>query len=383
MSLWNRFSRKQEPSSGLTSVARNRRIRVFVSSTFRDMQAEREELAKRVFPELRKRCEARGVVRDDVDLRWGITEEAAAEGKVLPICLEEIRGCRPYFIGVLGERYGCIPQQIPLSLIEAQPWLAENRDRSVTELAILFAEMGHTDEALVLNEHLLDLYRRMGDEDKLASCLGNTAVMLEDCGEPDRAMAHLKDQERICRGRRDMNGLSTCLCNQASSLWRRGRLDEAMRLLEEEELICRELGEMEELAICLENQAAIPYARGDLDRALVLGGQAERIWLKLGDRLGVAHSRGQQALVLRDRRDLRGASRLLREEEGVCRELGDMRGLARSLMHQAWIVGVEMRNIEAGLDLADEALRVAGQCGHRSRIDQIESVRAQILARAR
>jgi len=35
-------------------------IRVFVSSTFADMHAEREELVKRVFPELRKLCEARG-----------------------------------------------------------------------------------------------------------------------------------------------------------------------------------------------------------------------------------------------------------------------------------------------------------------------------------
>ncbi len=38
-----------------------RAIRVFVSSTFRDMQAEREELVKRVFPQVRRVCEQRGV----------------------------------------------------------------------------------------------------------------------------------------------------------------------------------------------------------------------------------------------------------------------------------------------------------------------------------
>lgn len=31
-----------------------RAIRVFVSSTFRDVQAEREELVKRVFPRIRR-----------------------------------------------------------------------------------------------------------------------------------------------------------------------------------------------------------------------------------------------------------------------------------------------------------------------------------------
>jgi hypothetical protein len=78
---------------------RPRVVRVFVSSTFRDMQAEREELVKRVFPELRRLCDARGVVWGEVDLRWGIPDEAAAEHGVLPICLEEIRRCRPFFIG--------------------------------------------------------------------------------------------------------------------------------------------------------------------------------------------------------------------------------------------------------------------------------------------
>jgi len=77
----------------------DRVIRVFVSSTFADMHAEREELVKRVFPELRKLCEARGVTWGEVDLRWGIPDECKAEGKVLPICLAEIQNCRPYFIG--------------------------------------------------------------------------------------------------------------------------------------------------------------------------------------------------------------------------------------------------------------------------------------------
>ncbi len=114
-----------------------RAIRVFVSSTFRDMQVERDELMKRTFPQLRKLCEQRGVTWGDVDLRWGITEEEAAEGRVLPICLAEIERCRPYFIGLLGERYGWVPEEIEPGLIEEQPWLERHLERSVTELEIV------------------------------------------------------------------------------------------------------------------------------------------------------------------------------------------------------------------------------------------------------
>jgi preprotein translocase subunit SecA/nephrocystin-3 len=39
----------------------DRQIRVFISSTFRDMQAERDHLVKFIFPQLRKLCESRGV----------------------------------------------------------------------------------------------------------------------------------------------------------------------------------------------------------------------------------------------------------------------------------------------------------------------------------
>jgi len=116
---------------------RQREIRVFISSTFRDMQEEREELVKQIFPQLRRLSESRGVTWGEVDLRWGVPDEAKAEGKVLPLCLAEIERCRPYFIGLLGERYGWVPEEIPEELLEAQPWLTEHRRQSVTALEIL------------------------------------------------------------------------------------------------------------------------------------------------------------------------------------------------------------------------------------------------------
>ena len=117
----------------------NREIRVFISSTFRDMQEERELLVKKVFPELRRICDERFVSFTEVDLRWGITGEEAAEGKVLPICLEEIHTCRPYFIGILGERYGWIPDTVPQEVLAKEPWIREHigHRKSVTELEIL------------------------------------------------------------------------------------------------------------------------------------------------------------------------------------------------------------------------------------------------------
>ena len=118
----------------------SRTVRVFLSSTFRDFAEERDLLVKKVFPELRRRCRERQVELVDVDLRWGITEEQAQRGEVLPICLAEIDRSRPYFMGFIGDRYGWVPEhhQFDQSLLVEQPWLDEHRGgKSVTELEML------------------------------------------------------------------------------------------------------------------------------------------------------------------------------------------------------------------------------------------------------
>jgi nephrocystin-3 len=121
-------------------MSSSRSARIFLSSTFRDFGEERDLLVRRVFPALRARLKDRFVELVDVDLRWGITAEQAERGEVLPICLAEIDRARPYFVGMLGERYGWIPPSdgYALDLLERHAWLHDHRGgKSVTELEIL------------------------------------------------------------------------------------------------------------------------------------------------------------------------------------------------------------------------------------------------------
>ena len=80
-------------------------IRVFVSSTFRDMQAERDHLVRFVFPRLREQLFPCRLYLVDVDLRWGVTSDQ----DVSEVCREIIDECRPYFLCILGGRYGWVP----------------------------------------------------------------------------------------------------------------------------------------------------------------------------------------------------------------------------------------------------------------------------------
>ena len=107
-------------------------------------------MVKKVFPELRRLCRERQVELVEVDLRWGITEEEAQQGKVLPICLGEIDRARPYFMGFIGDRYGWVPEgsQYPAGIVERQPWLKEHQGgKSVTELEMLHGVLNNPEMA--------------------------------------------------------------------------------------------------------------------------------------------------------------------------------------------------------------------------------------------
>ena len=147
----------------------SRLVRVFISSTFRDFMGERDELVKRIFPELRRRCKVRFVELLEVDLRWGITEEQSKSGETLRICLQEIDRCRPsapvFFIGMLGERYGWIPPEdyYPKSVTEDPElgWVKQHvGGKSVTELEILHGVLNNP----VMAERAFFYYRQDGYE---------------------------------------------------------------------------------------------------------------------------------------------------------------------------------------------------------------------------
>lgn len=126
---------------------------IFVSSTFKDMQVERNLIQFQIMPEINRFLREYEETIDFTDLRWGIdttkyinsTPEKQLEGeeKVLKICLEEISKT-PYFIVILGERYGWIPKNkdmvkhvIDVINKEKQTsYVLENDNISVTHLEI-------------------------------------------------------------------------------------------------------------------------------------------------------------------------------------------------------------------------------------------------------
>jgi len=113
-------------------------IKVFISSTFHGMHSERDYLAKIVFPELRDRLSTARIHLVDIDLRWGVTAQQSESGQALSVCLDLIEECAPFFVGILGERYGHPLSPLPAAAARRQgrEWLENRAGHSITALEI-------------------------------------------------------------------------------------------------------------------------------------------------------------------------------------------------------------------------------------------------------
>jgi len=103
-------------------MSNSKTFRLFLSSTFNDMRAERDELQKKVFPKIRAYCEQEGFSFQPIDLRWGVSFEAGFDQKTMQICIDEVKRCKnalnPNFAIMLGERYGWVPLPASVEAIE-------------------------------------------------------------------------------------------------------------------------------------------------------------------------------------------------------------------------------------------------------------------------
>lgn len=92
---------------------------------------ERDLLVDKAFPHLDELCRERGTFCSPVDLRWDDTQ--AGSGTVFQYCLDHVNRACPFFICILGERYGAYrpKSQMPLprsylDLPQNAAWLDKN-----------------------------------------------------------------------------------------------------------------------------------------------------------------------------------------------------------------------------------------------------------------
>ncbi|MCR5608643.1 MAG: DUF4062 domain-containing protein, partial [Lachnospiraceae bacterium] len=107
-------------------------MKIFISSTFREMIDERDAIQQIVFVKIRFWARQLGVSVIPIDLRWGITEDDIEAGKLASQCEEAIEVSAPFFIGVLGNTYGTDTKSV-LGHVENQYYGKSVTDYEITK----------------------------------------------------------------------------------------------------------------------------------------------------------------------------------------------------------------------------------------------------------
>lgn len=122
-----------------------KKVSCFLSSTFNDMQSERDYFRLTLEDKVNEKLRTAGLFLEFVDLRWGVNvqteDEREYDKKVLNVCLGEIENAKPFFIVFLGERYGWTPNsEDVLSVLYELGNLKDNfENKSITEIEISYA----------------------------------------------------------------------------------------------------------------------------------------------------------------------------------------------------------------------------------------------------
>ena len=143
-------------------------FRIFVSSTFSDLKAERNALQERVFPRLRELAAQHGSRFQAIDLRWGVSDQASLDQQAMNICLGEIARCqqtspRPNFIVLLGDRYGWCPPPSQIPEDEFNHIRVHIQDKQDPEDLALLQAWYELDRNAIPPEYRLKPRRRGGD----------------------------------------------------------------------------------------------------------------------------------------------------------------------------------------------------------------------------
>ena len=119
-------------------------IPLFISSTFRDMHAERDQLNRVVFPALEERLKGRRCRLEPIDLRVGVETDGTktererqlkAEGRMKNA--EVGTAWRPFLPVLLGDRYGWVPGEDRIRATASEAGFGPEDERaSVTALEI-------------------------------------------------------------------------------------------------------------------------------------------------------------------------------------------------------------------------------------------------------
>ena len=133
---------------------------IFVSSTFKDFQVEREIMLKEIEAEINDELHKKSLGVNFIDLRWGIDTSKGGLETVITFCIDYVNQTKPFLIVLLGDSYGsAVSKELLEPIYKANKLTYDGKEKSVTEVEIESSMIfdGDSTNKIVLNRTIKNL----------------------------------------------------------------------------------------------------------------------------------------------------------------------------------------------------------------------------------
>jgi len=205
--------------------------------------------------------------------------------------------------------------------------------QALSGAGILAESQGDYDQATMLHEQALRLWREMDDQIGIASSLTSLGINADTLGEDDRATDLHTQALVLWRELDDELGIAGSLNELGSLSIKRGDFKAAEDLLTQSLELTRRSGEAAALGTVLETLGVLAFHLNDYERAVALYQESMDVWRELDDSRMIAYALANMGEAKRHQGDLVQAETMFQESLSLFRELGDKHGTAFTLYH--------------------------------------------------
>jgi predicted ATPase/class 3 adenylate cyclase len=153
---------------------------------------------------------------------------------------------------------------------------------TLKDMANLWFDEGDLGLARELYGRSLEIWRRQGNTLGVAGALNNLGVTEHIEGRPAEALEYLAESLDVFQKIGDKQGIARVLMNQGGALRDLGELEKAARLLMDSLLLWRELGDKWDATDCLEDLGAVYLEQGRYATSATVYGAAEALRTEIG-----------------------------------------------------------------------------------------------------
>jgi len=233
----------------------------------------------------------------------------------------------------------------------------------IHNLAILKADQGDINQALVLYQQSLELDERIGYVPGKAATLHCLAVIYDNQGDIKQALALFQQSLELIEGIGNIQGKAATLHCLAVIYANQGDINQALALYQQSLELKEGIGDVQGKAATLYGLARIYANQGDINQALALFQQSLELTEGIGNVKGKAATLHELARIYANQGDINQALALFQQSLELDERIGDVQGKAATL-HELARIYANQGDISQALALVQQSMELDERIGN-------------------